>query len=502
MRTDWIKTKSSLPHSLYPAQQIKKFEGEAAVLAGMTLYDLMKGAGQACYQVFKSHFPGAKKVLVLAGHGNNGGDGYIFAAMAKDAGIDVQLCQMGEPEHLRNDAAKAKDAWQKAQGEIATIEQADFASADVIVDALLGTGLSGPISAEFAEIIAKINRSGKRVLSVDIPSGLHADSGAINNVAVNADATITFVGLKPGLFTGAAAAHCGQLYFSGLGITEQFSALAKSAGSRVTYQDLKHLLPKRQRDSHKGHFGRALIIGGNTGMPGAVRLAAESALRSGSGLVKVLTRQENQALVIAGRPELMLLGDLVKAEGRSDFGDWPTTLVIGPGLGQDEWARGLLERVISSGLPCVVDADALNLLARQPTRKDNWVLTPHPGEAAKLLASSTHNIAMDRFTAVQNLQARFGGVVILKGAGTLICDGKQTFVANVGNPGMASGGMGDVLSGIIGGLLAQGLNPLDAARLAVCIHGYAADLAAQQDERGLLASDLFPYIRKLVNPSW
>ena len=502
MLADVIKTKNSLPYSLYPVAQIKKFEGLAAESAGITLYDLMKVAGQACYDVFKSRYPAASKILVFTGHGNNGGDGYIFAAIAKDAGLEVQLCQMGNPDNLDNDAALAKETWQQSAGKIDPIEQANFASVDVIVDALLGTGLAGPVSSEFEDLIANINQAEKPILSVDIPSGLYADSGAISNVAVKADATITFVGLKPGLFTGAAAAYCGQIYFSGLGISEQFSALANSTSARITYQNLQYLLPKRQRDSHKGDFGRALIIGGNVGMPGAVRLAAESALRTGSGLVKVLTRQENQAQVMAGRPELMLQSYPEQVADEGGLGDWPTTLVIGPGLGQDDWAQGLLDKVINSELPCVVDADGLNLLARKMARKDNWVLTPHPGEAANLLNTAIDNIEMDRFAAVQRLQVQFGGIVILKGAGTLICDGKQTFVANVGNPGMASGGMGDVLSGIIGGLLAQGLNPLDAARLAVCLHGQAADLAAQQNERGLLASDLFPYIRKLVNPSW
>ncbi|WP_415230652.1 NAD(P)H-hydrate dehydratase [Psychromonas sp.] len=501
MLKDQIKTAGSLPHSLYRAEQIKEFEGAAAQLAGLTLYDLMKVAGQACYDVFKTHFPNAGKVLVFTGQGNNGGDGYIFAGIAKKAGLEVQLCQMGDPGNVANDARRAKKTWEKGQGKIETIEQANIGATDVIVDALLGTGLSGGLRPEFKSLIAKINQAGKAVLSVDIPSGLNADSGAVNPVAIKAAATVTFVGLKQGLFTGAGANHCGQLYCSGLGITQYFADLAVSDVSRVSYQDLTHLLKKRQRDSHKGQFGKTLVIGGNIGMPGAVRLAAESALRSGSGLVKVLTRQENHNAVIFGRPELMLQYYSEKTASEDLFEDWPTVLVIGPGLGLDDWAQSLLKRVIGTELPCVVDADALTLLASKPVCKDNWILTPHPGEAAKLLGTGIAEIEKDRFSAVRRLQSIYGGIVILKGAGSLICDGKQTFLANVGNPGMASGGMGDVLSGIIGGLLAQGLNSLDAARLSVCIHGDAADLAAQQGERGLLASDLFSYIRKLVNPS-
>lgn len=500
MFSEQIKTKNHLPNALYSAQQVKDLEGEAAQLAETSLYELMKRAGMACYLVFKKQFPAAQHVLVLTGKGNNGGDGYVFALLAKNAGLSVQLCQIGDPAALTGDAALARDAWQIGQGEIATIEQADFVAADVIVDALLGTGFCGALRAPFQHLIEKINQSGKAVLSVDIPSGMSADSGAVSYLAVKAHATVSFIGLKQGLFSGSAADYCGQIYFSGLGVSEQFKSLCCSHICRIAYQDISHLLTQRSRCSHKGTFGKTLILGGNIGMPGAVRLAGEAALRSGSGLVKVLTHAQNLFTVIAGRPELMVQESDLQNIGDSAIRDWASTLVIGPGLGRDDWAKMLLDLVSASDLPTVVDADALNLLAEHPTCKDNWVLTPHPGEAARLLGCSITQVEADRFTAVRDLQQRFGGVVILKGAGTLICDGKQIYVANVGNPGMASGGMGDVLSGIIGGLLAQGLNPQQAAVLAVCIHGQAGDLAAGQNERGLLASDLFSYIRKLVNP--
>lgn len=278
------------------------------------------------------------------------------------------------------------------------------------------------------------------------------------------------------------------------------SARQLNEASRITYEDFCDLLAPRNRNSHKGNFGKTLVIGGNFGMPGAVRLAAEGALRTGSGLVKLLTRAEHLQTLLAGRPELMIEAFDLEQVDYSSICEWATTLVIGPGLGKDEWAERLLVFALTSDLPTVIDADGLNLLAGRGICKDNWILTPHPGEAANLLGCSVHHVEEDRSAAVQNLQRIFGGVVVLKGAGTLICDGNQIYLANVGNPGMASGGMGDVLSGIIGGLLAQGLNLLQAAALAVLIHGQAADLAAKEGERGLLASDLFPYIRKLVNP--
>ena len=500
MLSDQIKIHASLPHSLYRAQQIKDFEGLAAKQAGTDLYGLMKRAGQACYQVFKSHFPEANNVLVLTGGGNNGGDGYVFAAIAKDAGLHVQLCQVGDANELKDEAAQARNAWRIEQGIIDGIEQADFDKADVIVDALLGTGLLGTVREQYQRLIHKINQTDKPVLSVDLPSGLQSDTGAIAEVAVNADATVCFVALKQGLFTGRSAEHCGKIYFSALAIESEFQGLCESTVSRVAYSDVSHYLQPRSRTSHKGFFGKTLVIGGNVGMPGAVRLASEAALRSGSGLVKALTLPDNLLTVLAGRPELMGEGINIDDFDGGPIRDWATVLTIGPGLGTDQWAKTLLNYVLASDLPTVVDADALNLLVDKPTWKENWILTPHPGEAATLLGCAISQVEKDRFSAVRNLQRSFGGVVVLKGAGTLICDGKQVYVKNVGNPGMASGGMGDVLSGIIAGLLAQGLDSLQAAILGVSIHGLAADAAAKSDERGLLASDLFPYIRKLVNP--
>jgi NAD(P)H-hydrate epimerase len=500
MNSDQLKVKSSLPHSLYRTQQIKDFEGLAAEQAGTTLYGLMKRAGQSAYQVFTQHFPNAKKVLVLTGQGNNGGDGYVFAAIAKDAGINVQLCQIGDAAQLSGDAAEARNAWRIEQGIIDGIEQADFESAEVIVDALLGIGMRGTLRAEYQRLIHKINQTNKPVLSLDIPSGLNADTGYISDVAVNADATISFVGLKQGLFTARSAEYCGEIYFSGLGVEKEFASLCRPTVSKVSYDDVCHSLKPRTRTSHKGFFGKTLVIGGNIGMPGAARLASEAALRCGSGLVKVLTQPENVLTILSGRPELMARGADLNGLDNKDIEQWASVIAIGPGLGRDEWAQKLVDYALVSEVPMVVDADALNLLVDKPKWKDNWILTPHPGEAATLLGCSISNIEQDRFSAVRNLQRSFGGIVVLKGAGTLICDGKKVYIANVGNPGMASGGMGDVLSGIIAGLLAQGLDSLQASILGVSIHGLAADSAAKSDERGLLASDLFPYIRNLVNP--
>lgn len=258
-------------------------------------------------------------------------------------------------------------------------------------------------------------------------------------------------------------------------------------------------LPARAKDAYKGDFGHVLVIGGNVGMGGAARLAAEAALRVGAGLVSVATRAAHVPAFIAARPEAMCHGveegaDIAKLLARA------TVLLLGPGLGQDAWARNLYDQALASPLPKVVDADALNLLAQHPIHQDNWVLTPHAGEAARLLETSTHEIQADRFAAARALQQRYGGVVVLKGAGSIVQGAETTHICTAGNPGMASGGMGDVLGGVIAGLIAQNIPPDEAAQRGVLCHAMAGDLAlAEGGERGLLASDLMLYLRKLMN---
>lgn len=269
----------------------------------------------------------------------------------------------------------------------------------------------------------------------------------------------------------------------------------------LDWRQLKLLLPKRRRDTSKTDYGHVLVVGGDYGMGGAVRMAAEAALRVGAGLVSVATRPEHVAIVSGNRPELMCHqvntpADLEALLARA------TVLVIGPGLGKSPWSKQLLQHLLNVPLPKVIDADGLNLLAQMPLHNENWVLTPHPGEAARLLQSTLAAVQQDRAAAVQQLQRQYGGVVVLKGAGTLIqAETGATLQCPAGNPGMATGGMGDILSGVIGGLLAQQLPLAASAQAGVLIHSLAADQAATHGgERGLLACDLLPYLRLLVNP--
>jgi NAD(P)H-hydrate epimerase len=373
---------------------------------------------------------------------------------------------------------------------------------DLIVDALLGTGLERDVAGEWAEALAAAHAYPAPILAIDIPSGLHADSGELLGVAAEAAATITFIGLKQGLFTGNGPALTGRVYFDDLDVPAEVYAKQQPASHRIDWRQQSALLKPRRRITHKGKYGHLLVVGGDYGYSGAVRMAAEAAARSGAGLVSVATRRGHVAQINIGRPELMCHAIEEPAELRHLLAK-VDAVAVGPGLGQSAWGVALFGTVLESNLPLVVDADALNLLAVEPTSRDGWVLTPHPGEAARMLGCKSSEIQADRLGSAAKLQQKYGGVVVLKGAGSVIRSGSTLppSIATEGNPGMASGGMGDLLTGIIGGLWVQGFSAGEAARMGVCLHAAAGDRAAADGgERGLLASDLLPWIRPLLNP--
>lgn len=495
------RASTSLSQPLYRAEQVRQGEQLAASKAGVAMYQLMERAGQAAYACLRQRWPEVQRLLVLCGKGNNAGDGYVLARLAIEDGLDVELFQLAEVSELSEDASRAHKSWQQAGGQ----PQPDLASglkhAELVVDALLGTGLRGEVREPFGSVFDAVNHSPSPVLAIDIPSGLDADRGLALGRAIRADATVTFVGRKIGMVTGQARELVGQLVFDDLGIGAQFSALQPAAGHLINSDVYRAQLKPRHRCRHKGDFGKLIVVGGERGMPGSVRLAAEAALRTGAGLLMVVTRPGHAAVLLSGRPELMVLeadeaDDLVQARM-----EWADALVVGPGLGRNAWGQDLLQTALAAQKPLLLDADGLNLLAEMDTTaRQDWILTPHPGEAARLLGCAVSTVERDRFAAVEALQQKYGGTIVLKGAGTLVYDGRRTVVNDSGNPGMASGGMGDTLSGIIGILLAQGLAPFDAASLGICLHGEAADMAARHGERGLLASDLFEYLRHKVNP--
>lgn len=489
----------SLPTALYRAEQVRLLDQRAITEQGIPGYTLMCRAAAAALVALQQHWPQARTLTVIAGAGNNGGDGYVLARLAQAAGLVSQVVYLSDPATLQHDAATAYQDALAAAVPIAPFTQAAL-TADVLVDALFGTGLARAVTGAYQAAITAINASGRPVLAIDIPSGLQADSGSVLGCAVRAAVTVTFIALKQGLFSGAGPEQCGQIVFADLAVPPVVFAGIEPTCQRYTGDDLLTRLPRRNRTGHKGDYGHVLIIGGDHGMAGAARMSAEAAARCGAGLVSIATRREHAAMQAALRPELMFRGVENAAELKPLL-ERADVVAIGPGLGTQDWGRALLAAVLATALPLVVDADALNLLAVAPQRRDNWILTPHPGEAARLLGMDTATLQQDRFAAARRLHERYGGVAVLKGAGSLIAaaDGSLT-VVNTGNPGMASGGMGDLLTGIIASLLAQGLSLPAAARTGVYLHGRAGDRAAADGERGLLALDLLPHLRTLVNP--
>lgn len=496
-----------IPAALYTAAQTRELDRTAIEEQGIPGFELMSRAGQVAFNVLKEKWPGANHIIVFCGAGNNGGDGYIVASLAQRAGMKVQVVQLASPGKLKGDALLAYEQAQADQVPMEPWQPGGQFAADVIVDAMLGTGLHGAVREPYLSAIKTINSSGIPVLAVDIPSGLGSDTGQVLGQAVQANATVSFIGMKQGLLTGKAPQLCGKLFYGRLAVPDEVFAQIPNSSVAVTRDWVATHFPKRPRDAHKGQNGHVLVVGGDLGMGGAAAMAAEAAGRCGAGLVTVITRPEHVAPILSRRPESMVLGCDEGTNIQSAINK-ASVIVAGPGIGRGRWGAFLLEQVLASSLPVVLDADGLNYLAAlveqspETTQRGNWVLTPHPGEAARLLGVETQAIQENRFAAVENLANRFQGIVLLKGAGTLVkAHGKLARVITTGNPGMATGGMGDVLSGVIGALIAQGLSLSDAASAGGWLHGRAADLAVEHGggERGLMATDLMKPLQQLVN---
>jgi NAD(P)H-hydrate epimerase len=485
-------------NALYTAAQVRDFDRVAIHDLGIPGYDLMTRAGRATLRALCALWPAARSVTVLCGPGNNGGDGYVVAREARARQLAVRVVALGDPQLLAGDPRLAYEALVAAGGRCEPWSPAVLDS-DVLVDALYGTGLTREVTGDAAAMLSAASAGERPIVAVDIPSGLHADSGSVLGVAARAAVTVTFIGRKAGLYLGDGPAQAGHVVFESLDVPEATYAGATPVARLLGEEDVRAALPRRPRTAHKGSFGHVLVVGGGPGMPGAARLAGEAALRCGAGLVTLAVHPESTP-VVASRPELMCVAtrsatDLAVPLSRA------TVVAIGPGLGQDPWARDLLEAVIASGRPLVADADALNLLAAAPRALERWVLTPHPGEAARLLGAGTAAVQDDRLQAARDLQSRYGGTVVLKGAGSIVqAPAAVPAICDRGNPGMATGGMGDVLTGVIAGIAAQCGDLALAARAGVFVHAQAGDLAARRGERGMLASDVLEKVRACVNP--
>jgi NAD(P)H-hydrate epimerase len=488
-----------LPVDIYSTDSVRRIDRQA-IDAGIAGYTLMNRAGQAALEAALRCWPAAKRWQIVCGGGNNGGDGYVLARLAFERGIDLHVTALVPIASLRGDAAIAGRDFIAAGGSVHQWGGALDEAADLLVDAILGSGLTRKLEGAFAEAVDDMSRHGAPVLALDIPSGISGDTGEVMGCAVRAECTITFAGLKSGLFLADAPDFVGRLAFADLGIPAACRESVSPVMRRIGDEAIARALPPRSRSAHKGDFGHLLLVGGSPGMAGAIRLSGEAALRCGAGRVSIATHPAHCSAIAAGRPELMCHGIETEHELRALLAQ-VSTVAIGPGLGTGTWGRSLYRAVLASGLPVVVDADGLNLLAEDAQKCDHWILTPHPGEAGRLLGSSGSEIQRARIDALAQLRQRYGGTIVLKGAGTLVsADDGPPWLCTSGNPGMAAAGMGDLLTGVIGALLAQGAGLEEAAVCGVEVHARAGDAAAGRAPRGLIASDLLPALRQGVNP--
>jgi len=481
---------------LYTAEQVRGIDYAAINELGIAGYELMCRAGKAVVDEAHSHFPFARHWLIMCGPGNNGGDGYVVARLADKAGVRVTVCSLTDPEQLKGDAALAYEDWQAAGGEVCEWPSADDAPFDLALDALLGTGIDREVGGKFRQAIAYLNQLNCPKIAIDIPSGLNADTGSVMGCAVQSHNTVTFVGRKRGMYTADGPDYCGHIAFDDLAVpTEAALKYSSDAGSLLSPDFLTQVLNPRLRNSHKGSFGHVLAVGGIKGMSGAIRLCGEAALRSGAGRVTLATDPAHADLVNLSRPELMVkaIGDNADLQPLLS-GDH--VLALGPGLGGTDWSGALLKTCLGAQAAMVVDADGLNLLAKYSQENavlhENWVLTPHPAEAARLLNCKVSEIQQDRVLAAMAIAKRFAACVVLKGCGTVVASPSGEYaICPSGNPGMATAGSGDVLTGIIAALLGQGLSCFDAAKAGVLAHAVAGDLAAEKlGEMALIAGDI------------
>lgn len=484
---------------LFNAAALRGIETRAAAALGDP-FELMRRAGQSAWRQALEHWPQAQRILVVCGPGNNGGDGYVLARQALMSGRQVEVVRLPRHEPRSEPAMQACRDFQAANGRVQLFAE-HLPQSDLVVDALFGLGLSRAPDADSAALIDAINAQSAPVFSLDAPSGVDCDTGHVPGTAVLATRTLEFIARKTGLNTGGARSHVGEASLASLDLAPGLVSDAPASAELLDAGELQRWLTPRRRDSHKGTNGRVLCVGGDFGGGGAILLCAEAALRCGAGLVDVATRERHVPALLTRTPEA--LAHAVDDEsgfdailGRADV------LAIGPGLGQGDWGLHLQQRSMAAGKPMVVDADALNLIARsaRPLPVDT-IITPHPGEASRLLGCTSADVQRDRYAAAHELCARYRCIVVLKGAGTLVVSpDRLPRVIAAGNPGMAAGGMGDVLTGAIAALRAQGVPAFDAASAGALLHAVAGDSAAQDGERGLLPSDLMPWLRRLANP--
>jgi ADP-dependent NAD(P)H-hydrate dehydratase / NAD(P)H-hydrate epimerase len=504
------------------SKQMKGIDRRAIREFGIPGPVLMENAAAAVMTEMEAFFhgPASARIGILCGKGNNGGDGLALARRLSVRGRTVRAALLAPFDEVSGDAGinlsvlrRMEDKELVRSASIKTLREI-IAHSDILVDAMFGTGLSGPLTGLYARAVELVDASGLPVVSIDVPTGIDADTGRVMGKAVKADLTVTMTLLKRGLVLYPGAAYAGVVRVADLGIPLEAVAEERIDLSLIDGNSLRDMLDRRPLDSHKGDFGRLLVIAGSPGMTGAAVLAARAALRSGTGLVRVAAPSGQVPVIQVQLCEAVCVPSAESSEGTLGTESEGELLkgaaaanacAVGPGLSNHfetaQVVRNLLQRI---AVPMVIDADALNALAGHTDLlkkvKAPVILTPHPGEMGRLLGVSTDDVQKDRIGLARDFARRHRVVLVLKGAGTVVAtpDG-TTFINSTGNPGMASGGTGDALTGVIGGFLAQGRSPVDAARLGVYLHGLAGDLTAREKgEVGSTAGDLIEQLPEAI----
>ena len=499
---------------LYTASETRKIDNLAIKEKGVSGYSLMQMAAEFTLDVILREFSPVEELIIFCSKGKNSGDGFLLGSFAKEFGLEVTIVMSNTSNVIKGVSRKAFEEMKDAKVKIIStksIEKLKVSNKAVIVDALIGTGLKGNLRNNIKESILSLNKLGVKlpVLSLDIPSGVNPDTGDADDIAVYADITATFVAQKRGCFTSVGKKFSGEIVYSDLEIPKNLFSKITSTSYVVDYEDSISKVVYREQDAHKGHFGNVLIVGGDRGLGGAGLLSSRAAVYSGAGLTSLVTRPEHVSASLVSCPEVMVKG----VDSGQDIEEHlvkPDVIAIGPGLGQSAWSEQMIQRVFweaeKRDVSVIMDADALNLLTRLKLSSNlpkRLILTPHPGEASRLLNTSVAVIESNRFSAAAKIQKKFNATVVLKGSGTVICHksgGTQKWgICESGNPGMATGGMGDVLTGIIAGLLAQGLTLKEAAEAGVDLHAKAADQASLEfGEAGLTSSDVINELKYLL----
>lgn len=475
---------------LYTPESVYQLDRAAVEQDGFSETELMQHAGARVWREVIFRWPSVSKVTIFAGSGNNGGDAFVVALCARASGVEIQMITMGDLARQSDTAKFYKQKWLDGGGQFEPWDGQEL-EGEIVIDGLLGIGIQRALDEDWQSLIECINQQDLPLVAIDIPSGLDGATGNPRPVALVADLTVTFIGVKTGHFLAQGQDHCGELVFDDLGISSAVRAGVSPALGEIE----ECLLPApRLRDSHKYDYGHVLIVGGNDGMTGAVSLAAKAALRTGSGLVSALVHPAGcHALSVV--PEVMTRSWDQLESLLPDA----SVILVGPGLGHDESAQAILSKITRASQPVIVDADALQPGFLKQLRSEQVIITPHPGEAARLLGQTSAGIQQDRILSCRELVEQFNCVAILKGSGSLVGSSEAIEINLRGHAGMATAGMGDVLAGMVASLVGQGMDSYQAARSAVLIHALSAEHFAQgADISGLIASDVVDAIPQVI----